>query len=362
MVRAIVRRFAPVLAVAAIGIAVVGGIVHANTEPKPQAVEGSLPVVAATRVGFADLARDTIYTAELRPYLDADLHAKVAGYLKTISVDIGDRVKAGQVIATLELPEQEADLAKAQADFDVMKLSYDRVSTVSAKEPGLLAQQEVDKARGDYEMALAALNRAKATFEYAKIVAPFDGVITRRYADPGALIQSGTTSSSQSMPVVHLAELARLRLDFPVPQSVAPEVTPGMPVQVTIPATGEVTKGIVARDTDNVDPATRMMRVEVDVDNKSLRLKPGMYATASLALQTVSHAMALPVQAVGFGDTPDVWAIDHDGVLVDRPVKLGIETADKVEILGGLARDDTVVFGSRDGLRPGMKVKPKYVD
>jgi len=337
-------------------------MVHANTEPKPTVTRDELPVVAAARVDLANLARDTAYTAELRPYLEADLHAKVAGYLKVISVDIGDRVKAGQVIATLELPEQEADLAKAQADFDVMKLSYDRVSAVAAKEPGLLAQQEVDKARGDYQMAQAALNRTKALVEYAKIVAPFDGVVTNRYADPGALIQSGTTSSSQSMPVVRIAELARLRLDFPVPQSVAPDVAPGMPVQVTIQATGEVTKGVVARDTDNVDTSTRMMRVEVDIDNKSLRLKPGMYATASLALQTVSHALALPVQAVAFGDTPDVWAIDRDGVLVDRPVKIGIQTADKVEILGGLARDDAVVFGSRDGLRPGMKVKPKYVE
>ncbi len=320
------------------------------------------PVVAATRVERADLARDTAYTAEMRPYLDADLHAKVAGYLKTIAVDIGDRVKAGQAIATLELPEQEADLAKAQADYDVMKLSYDRIAGVAAKEPGLLAQQEVDKARGDYEMALAALNRTKVFVQYAQITAPFDGVITKRYADPGALIQAGTTSSGQSTPVVHLSELARLRLDFPVPQSIAPDVTIGMPVDITIPATGQKTGGTVARDTDNVDPSTRMMTVEVDIDNRDLRLKPGMYAMATLAVKSVKHALALPVQAVGFGDNPDVWTIDAGGKIAASPVKLGMQTADKVEIIAGLHQDETVLFGSRDGLRPGMIVTPKYVD
>jgi RND family efflux transporter MFP subunit len=349
------------LAVAmACGSIAAAGWVWAGTELPPD--EPPLPVVAAARVARTDLARRTEYTAELHPYLDADLHAKVAGYLKTITVDIGDRVKAGQVIATLDLPEQQADLAKAEADLDVMKLKFDRISAVASREPGLLAQQEIDKARGDYEMAKAAANRTRTMVDYARIVAPFDGVITKRYADPGALIQAGTASSSQSMPVVHLAELARLRLDFPVPQSIAPEIVPGMPVTITIQASGDVTHGVIARETDAVDPSTRMMRVEVDVDNRNLRLKPGMYATVSLELQSASAVLAVPVQSVLQGDQPTVWTIDLNGKIVPREVTLGLQSADKVEILSGLSQGDAVIFGSRDAVHPGMTVQAKFVD
>ena len=352
-----------------IGLCITIGVAVASSQgpaasalPPSSSNDGALVTVAATRVTRTDLARSAEYTAELRPYLDVDLHAKVAGFLKTISVDIGDRVTAGQVIARLELPEQEADLAKAKADYAVLKLNYERVTAVAAKEPGLLAQQDIDKAQGDYEEARAAFDRAKILTDYAVITAPFNGVITKRYADPGALIQAGTASTSQSMPLVHLSELDRLRLDFPVPQSLAPFVTIGMPVSVEIPATEEVIQAKVARDTDDVDPSTRMMTVELDIDNHDLHLKPGMYAMATISLQTADNALVLPVQAVEFGTNPSVWTIGPTGTLEQRPIEIGLQTPDLIEITHGLRLGDAVVFGTPDGLRQGMHIAPKFID
>jgi RND family efflux transporter MFP subunit len=350
----------------AVAGAVVGTITvraKAEVSAAPLSLAASpIPVVAATKVERSDLARSVSYTAEMRPYEDVDLHAKVAGYLKTINVDIGDRVKAGQVISTLELPEQEADLSRAKADFAIRKLDFDRLDEVAKKAPGLLAQQEIDQARGDFEVAKAALERAKVLTEYAVITAPFDGIITRRYADPGALIQAGTASSSQSMPLVHLAELDRLRLDFPVPQSIAPQIQPGMKVSIEVQATGEKIAGTVARQTDNIDTATRMMRVEVDVKNPDLRLKPGMYATASIDLLSAKQALAVPVQAVQFGDKPAVWMVNDHGILRQQPVTLGLQTPEKVQIVSGVHQGDTVVFGETEGMRAGSKVSVKFVE
>jgi len=341
------------------GVASIGGAVHAN----PEVVSTVAPrIVAAARVERTDLARTASYAAELRPFLQADLHAKIAGYLKVITVDIGDRVTAGQVIATLEMPEQEADLARAQADYDVVKLNYQRISEISRKEPGLLAQQEVDKARGDYGMALGALNRARAFVEYAKITAPFDGVITKRYADPGTLIQAGTASSSQAIPIVQVAEVARLRLDFSVPQSFSSSIRPGMPVTISISATGEIIHATVARDTENLDRDTRMMTVEVDIANRDMHLKPGMYATAEINVENAGQVLTLPVQAVAFGSKPDVWRIDPQGKIQPTSVALGLQTAEKVEVVSGLKQGDGVVFGSRDGLAPEMTVAPKFIE
>lgn len=317
--------------------------------------------VAVVKAERTNLARTIQLTAEIRPWQEIDIHAKVAGFLKTITVDIGDQVKAGQTIATLDLPEQRQDQAKAQADYQVAKLDYDRIEAVIKKEPGLLAQEEVDKARGAYEEAEAAYERTKILADYAAITAPFDGVITNRSADPGALVQAGTASDTQSMPLVHLAEMSKLRLDFPVPESNVSLIKVGMPVDVSIQATGEIVHSAVARMSDKVDPATRTMDVEVDLDNSDLRLKPGMYATADIALETKQDAIAAPVQAVATGDKPNVWIVNAQHIIEERPITLGIQTPDKIEITSGVVEGDLLVYGNRSDVSPGASVTPKLI-
>ncbi|MBV8938461.1 MAG: efflux RND transporter periplasmic adaptor subunit [Alphaproteobacteria bacterium] len=328
---------------------------HASL-PKPD----GKPVAVAT-VTRGNLTRRLTLSAELRPFEEADLHAKIAGFLKTITVDIGDQVRAGQVIATLDIDELKDDLARSNAAYRDAKLDYDRVSAVIRKRPGLLAQEEVDKAQAAYEMAKANQQKARTLLEYATITAPFDGVVTKRFADPGALIQAGVNSSTQAMPVVHLADNTKLRLVFPVPESAVPYVRVGTPVEVTVQSTGQTMKSAVARIAGNVDSATRTMETEVDLDNRDRRITPGMYASVAIDLERKDAVPSLPVQAIAGGDKPNVWRVNDKNEIEEIPVALGLQTADKVEILNGAGEGDRVVFGSRGALAVGMKVEAKPI-
>ena len=184
--------------------------IAASPAPLPPA-----PVVVATR---RNLSQKITLTAELKPYEEVSVYAKISGYLKTINVDYGDRVKAGEVMATFEVPEQRGDLDRAEAAYGITKLEYDRLVAVAKAQPGLLAQAEIDKAQAAFETAKANLDREHALDAYTQIVAPFDGVVTKRYVDPGALIQAGTASQAQSVPIVRISDNYRLRLVIQIPE------------------------------------------------------------------------------------------------------------------------------------------------
>lgn len=337
---------------AAAGIYTVG---HSSRDSKKAPSPGSVAVVKVTR---SDLAHVIQLTAELVPYQDIDVYAKVAGYLESINVDIGDRVKTGQVIARLELPEQRADYEKTKVDFEIAKLDYDRLAAVARKKPGLVAQQEIDNTYAALNVAKAKMDYAQTILGYAIIKAPFDGVITKRWANTGALIQTGT-SSSTAVPIVKLVQITKLRLVFPVPESAITHIRVGVPVTIAIGATGQTLHGNIARFAHKLDDATRTMNAEVDLDNSSLRLTPGMYASVDLTLESKENALVLPPQAVSGEENPTVLLVNSNNKTEERPVKLGLQTKDKVEIISGLAEGDLVVFGSRSSLEPGMTVNPK---
>ena len=181
--------------------------------------------VAVARVSREDLFNEITIPAEFRPYLKVELHAKVSGYVDQINVDIGDQVKAGQLLARLEVPELRDELARAkaaeqraEADYKDANLVYNRLEAVNKDHPNLVAQQELDAAEAKDGTSEAAIAGAKAEVQkyqtllaYTRITAPFDGVITHRYADPGSLIQAGTASDTQTMPLVCLSDNYRLR-------------------------------------------------------------------------------------------------------------------------------------------------------
>ena len=318
-------------------------------------------VVAAVAAHRGDLSRAVTYSAELRPYEEADLHAKVAGYLKTISVDIGDRVKEGQTLARLDIDELREDLMHADAALKDAQLNYERIEKVSQGHPGLLAQGDVDKAEAAYGMAKANREHAATMLGYGTISAPFEGVVTKRYVDPGALIQAGTNSSSQAMPVVHLAMDTKLRLSFPIPESVVPEVKVGGLVDITVQATGQQEHNKIARLAGKLDTATRTMDAEVDIDNRDHRMTPGMFAAVKVILQHKENVLTLPVEAVSGDTKPTVWLVNAKSQLEERPIKIGMRTDSEVEVLSGITDGDNVVFGSRGALTLGMLVKPKTV-
>ncbi len=360
------------------------------------------PVVAVAPAATTEVSRGVVLTAEFRAFQQIDVLAKVSGYVKTMYVDVGDRVREGQLLATLEVPElqddltaraaavKEAeaelerarqDLVRSQSAHQVAQLAYTRLDDVMKSRPGLVAQQELDDARGRDEtseaqeaadraavsaaeealkVAEADRNRKQTLLDYARVTAPFAGVITDRLADPGAMIQAGTASQSQARPLVRLSQNTLLRLQLPVPESAVPNVRLGDPVDVRVPSLGRIFPGKVARFAGLVRTDTRTMETEVDVPNPDLVLVPGMFAEASLQLDRPRKALTIPVVAIDRADgSVTVARVDAEGRVEIVPVTLGTEMADRCEVLSGLKVGDLVVIGSRSALKAGEVVIPK---
>jgi len=368
------------------------------------AAASDVPTVAVARTTTENLSHDLILTAEFRPFQEVDVMAKVAGYIKRINVDVGDRVKQGDPLATLEIPEMADDqrrasaaleraqsevaragdeLQRAESAHEIVHLSLQRLAAVAEKRPGLIAQQEIDDARSKDLVAeaqvasaksgLAAatdqvhvntadLERVRTMLDYTRVTAPFAGVVTMRYADTGSMIQAGTASQTQAMPVVRLSENSLLRLVLPVPESAVPTVHIGQQVEVRVPTLNRSFPGRVARFSDKVSLATRTMATEVDVPNPGLVLIPGMYAEVDLTLDRRNAVLAIPVTAVDVDSaaaTGRVMVITPNNRVEVRTISLGIETASKVEVRSGLNEGDLVVIAGRSGLQPGEEVRPK---
>ena len=304
-------------------------------------------VVAVIEVKREDLAKEISAPAEFRPYTEINVYAKVAGYVSRLDVDVGDQVTKGQLIALLEVPEVKDDLDRAlatyqrsEADYKDAHLAYTRLLAANREHSDLIAQQDLDSGEARDSAAAGALAAAKADVEkyrtlndYTRITAPFAGVITKRYADPGALIQAGTTSNTQAMPLVRLSDNKRLRLDFPVSVDYVPRVRADGPVTIRVDSLGGRTfAGTIARFTHRIDESTRTMMAEVEVPNDALDLVPGMYATVTLAIDERPNVLAVPVEAVPSG-AKTVFVVDSTQRLEERPIKLGLETATKYEIL-----------------------------
>jgi RND family efflux transporter MFP subunit len=350
--------------------------VHAKPQVSP-APEGRALTVAVGRVTRQDLYNQVTITAEFRPYVEVELHAKVSGFLRELKVDFGDRVKVGQLLATLEVPELQDELhnaiateEKAEADYTNAHLIYMRLATVNKEHPNLVAQQELDTAEAKDRTTAAAIAATKADVakyhtlaDYTRITAPFDGVITKRYADPGALIQAGTASETQSLPLVRVSDNYRLRLDFPVSLPYVKDTHVGDPVEVRVESLGgESFTGIITRTTDRVEEQTRTMTTEIEVPNPSLKLVPGMYATVVLKVERRPDALAIPTEAVSAGQKSSVYVVNEQNRVEERPVTLGLETPSSYEVLTGLKEGDLVLIGSRSQVKPGQKVEPKLIN
>jgi RND family efflux transporter MFP subunit len=365
--------------VIAIVILVVGFRIFRRT-PAPVslgAYANSLSSAAVSKVTRQDIFKQVTIPAEFRPYVEAVLNAKVSGYVSKMNVDFGDTVKAGQLLATIEVPELQDQLdnafateQKAEADYTNADLIYSRLVSVNRDHPNLVAQQDLDTAEANDHSTAAAIAAAKAEVEryqtmvsYTNITAPFDGVVTWRYADPGVLIQAGTSSDSQSLPLVRVSDNYLLRLDFPVSEEYVKDIRAGDLVEVRVESSGSKTfTGKIRRFTDKVDEDTRTMMVEIEVPNPELTLIPGMYAKVVLNVERHSDALVVPTEAVNGGKTASVFVVNSEDHIEQRDVTLGLEMPDKYEVLSGLKEGDLVVVGDHSELQNGQKVNPKLVE
>ena len=368
---------------------------------------GEQPRAAAVVVVVrGNLASSLTVAGQFQPYQQVDLHAKVSGYIRWIKVDIGDRVRQGEVMALLEVPElqnqvegaqaevrhSQSDITRAQSEvvsaestYSAVHAEYTRLEEASKERPGLIAEQELDDARAKDQQAAAQVGVAKASLDamqqqlgvsrathsrletmsgYEQIIAPFTGVVTKRYADTGTLIQAGQDNNTATLPVVQVAESDLLRLRMPVPESDVPYIQVGGDVQVKVNATGRTFTGKIIRFSRALDTNTRTMLTEVDVPNHDLSLNPGMYAETTIQLLQKNDALILPAQAVvqngdpSNGDPSYVLVVDATNHVAKRNVTLGIQTSNRVEITSGLQAGDNVIAAGQTGYQPGEVVSP----
>jgi RND family efflux transporter MFP subunit len=361
-----------------------------------------VPNVPVATAAPATLTSDLVLTAEFVPYQDVDVMAKVAGYVKNIRVDIGDHVRQGDLLATLEVPELQDEMAKANAGVSaaqaniltaegavkraeagaaIAHLSYQRILDVSTKNAGLVPRQEVDVAQSHDLEAAAQLasaqselraakeglteatsehSRTEAMLSYATIRAPFTGVVTKRYANTGSMIQAGTASQTQAMPIVQLAQNDLLRLVFPVPVNDAAQIRDGQQVSVNVVTLGKTFPGTITRFADTLQTSTRTMSTEVDVPNPKGLLIPGMYAEVRLHEASGTNVLSVPLDGVeGLGGNAESAYVVRDGRVAVVPVTTGVQTPARVQILSGLQQGDTVIVGRHTTLYAGEKVNPQ---
>jgi len=360
------------------------------------------PHVAVVPVARKAISSNLEIASEFEPYQEINVYAKVSGYIKELHINWGTHVAEGQLLAVLEIPElqqqleldqasvrrSEQDVARAQEElarsesaYTVAHLTYTRLANVQKTRPELVAQEEIDVAQGkDLEAnagvssakdalagsqqellgAKAALDRDKALYSYARITAPFDGVVTEMDAYTGALLPAGTSSNKGDQALCRLSQNDLLRLVIPVPERAVASIHTGEAVAVNVSGLNRKFDGKIVRFSDQIDPDTRTMHTEVDVPNPKYVIVPGMYATVEIPLQTVQNALTVPVQAVQSGaeGRGTVLVVGQDNRIERRDVTIGIESSADAEILSGLSEGERVVFGEQAQFSPGELVAP----
>jgi RND family efflux transporter MFP subunit len=303
-------------------------------------------------------ARTIDLPASVHGYVETPVYAKVAGYLKTINVDKGDHVKAGQVIAIIESPETDKQVSDARSYY-WLQVVTDRRNQELIRQ-GVIAQQAADYSHATMLQAKAAYEQELALQQYEVVRAPFDGIVTARYVDPGTLIPQSTTPSSTTTnsPVVALATTAPLRVYAYVPQSLSPFIKDGDPANITVTEfPNRNYQGSVTRHPDALDQATRTMLVEVDLPNQDRSLYPGMYAEMKMTARVTSASITVPDDALVFRDNKVYLPVVRDNHLKMVQVTLGHDNGYKVEVSGDLRQGEMVALNVGQAARDGEQVQ-----
>jgi membrane fusion protein, multidrug efflux system len=325
------------------------------TETQPVDVQVTKPV-------RKDLTYTITLPANIAPLYQTTLYAKVSGYLKWIGPDKGDAVKKGQIVAIIDAPEIEEQYQQAAADYKIKKITYDRLKTVWKESPDVIAKQDVDVAEAAYDGARTLMQQRAVLRDYTKVRAPYDGTITARFADPGALIQVATSSATTAIPLFTIMDLNTVRIYANVSQDDSPWVVPGYTkVAVRVQELPDRSfGGTITRSTLALDPSTRSLLVEVDLPNSDHALRPGTYAEVAIGLREIPNALVLPPQAVNSTSKGKSLFIVEEAKAKAVPVRTGITDGQWIEITEGLRGDeDVVVVGKRQLLdQSPVRVSP----
>lgn len=379
-----------------------GGLLSCHSAAKPPAA----PTAAVVKVERRNLTSTLEIASEFLPYQEIDVYAKESGYIQDLRINWGTHVKQGQLMAVLEIPELEQQLrydeaairrsehevartreeqSRMRADYAVAHITYSRIAGVWKTQPGLISQQDLDVVQGKDQAsyasvsaaeaavdaaqqalsaAQATLDRDKALYAYARIIAPFDGVVTQLNAYTGALLPAGTAGSSGNLSLCHLSQNNLLRLVIPVPERSVPDVRIGDTIPVDVTTLNRRFPGKVVRFSDRIDLMTRTMHTEIDVPNPKYVLIPGMYATVEIPVKTVSNSLVIPPESVHSTSETEgsVMVVGKNNTLEPRNIEMGLRTPGGVQVLSGLQENEMVVFGEQSQYKAGEKVTPKLVN
>ncbi len=364
------------------------------------------PSAAVVKVIRHDLSSNLEIASEFQPFQEIQVYAKVSGYIQNLYVDWGSHVKQGQVMAVLEIPELQQqllqdeatvrrseqalesakeELKRAQSVYDIAHITYTRYADVQNTRPNLIAQQDIDVAQAKDTEASAGLSSAKdavagaeqgvlaakaardkdnAMFAYARITAPFDGVVTEMYAYKGALLPAGTSSGKDTLALCRLSQNNLLRLVIPLPERAVSDVHIGQTVAVRLTNPNKEFQGKIVRFSDQVDTQTRTMHAEVHVPNPNDELVPGIYASVLIPLHTVQHVLTLPIQIVqaAKNNQATVLVVNSSNHIEQRAIMLGLQTSTQAEVVSGLQENELVVMGEPGQYQLGELVSPKLVE
>ncbi|HXR36170.1 MAG TPA: efflux RND transporter periplasmic adaptor subunit [Candidatus Binataceae bacterium] len=355
---------------AAIALAACFACARQETAPPTQRE----PTVMVTRPRRRDAIRKIMLPGDLTGFFQATLYAKVTGYLHRINVDKGDWIRNGEVLAEIEVPELADRLARENARLKVQKVSYERLKRVWESDQRLVAREDVDIAYGKYQESQSNVNELSTMMKYTRIIAPFDGVVTARFVDPGALIQasggeptfelggSAARPKGNTTPVVSVAMINKLRVYVYVPEEAVSQIRRGMPATLSLRGlSGRQFAGSVARFATALDLSTRTMLTEVDVENPRHELYPGMYANVSIELESHPGALTVPPSAVGGGGDNGTVYVVRNSRLQKVAITTGIRTGGYVEVISGLAGNEQVVNNFTPALYQGQQVRAELM-
>ena len=307
--------------------------------------------VKTARSTRGEITRYVTLPGSIRANQQATLYAKVPGYLKSIAVDKGDKVQAGQALGEIEVPELLADLAKYKAELHVAEIDSKRLTAAREKAPDLVTPLAVDDAAGKWEIAKANIERIDTLLRYSRLTAPFSGVVTMRYVDAGAFIPAATGGNAASAAVLTLMDFATVRVQVAVPEIEAALVREGQPTKVSVEGLpGKMFDGKVSRQSYALDDASKTMLVESDLANPELTLRPGMYAMVRIGVEKHTDALLIPTEALVMEKLNAFTFIADGGKAKKTAIKTGFNDGAKVEVLSGLTGNEALILTGKMAL------------
>ena len=365
-----IRRYSLILLVAALALAAWGEIsrVMARNALGQETARDASPTVVTITANRTDMGEDLVLPGTVQAFVEAPIYARTSGYLKTWYTDIGTQVKKGQLLAEIETPEVDQQVSQAQADLETARANENLSSSTNKRWQGLLStesvsRQDADEKAGDAAAKKAAVDSAAANVarlreleSFKRVVAPFDGVVTARNTDIGALINAGQNSGSE---LFRIADIQKLRIYVQVPEAYAAVAKPGLEAQLKFAE--QANKTFVARTvrTSNaLDPTLRTLQVELQLDNANRDVLPGAYAEVHFKLAGNAESLRLPANTVLFRSAGlQVATIDGTTHVKLKSIVQGRDFGNTIEVLSGIEADDRVVVNPPDSITDGASVR-----